>query len=135
MSLRDKLHGNRRLAMLLIAFALAFKAIVPAGFMVGTQALTLTVQICADASGELQTRQIVIPREGQPAHSEPSSSKSSTTCPFTSLWASGPVGELPAILAAALSFLIVLGFAPTTLPLFKRVAFLRPPLRGPPLPA
>ncbi len=39
------------------------------------------------------------------------------------------------LLAAALAFILALGFAPATAPRPRRAVWLRPPLRGPPLTA
>ena len=45
---RAFLLHHRRFAALLVAAALCLKALVPAGYMVSSEARVLTVQICAD---------------------------------------------------------------------------------------
>ena len=39
---------------------------------------------------------------------------------------------VPVLLAAALAFILLVGFAPLRAPPARDIAFLRPPLRGPP---
>ena len=61
-SIRTLLGERYRFAIVLVVLALAAKALVPAGFMIGTEAKVLTVQICADAQGASFARQIVVPQ-------------------------------------------------------------------------
>lgn len=50
------IRKHRTIAFLLIVLALAMKAVIPAGFMLGTQDKVLTVRVCADATGEHITK-------------------------------------------------------------------------------
>jgi Protein of unknown function (DUF2946) len=127
-TLRAIFREHYRLAALLVVLALVMKAAIPAGYMLGAQDKVLTVLICADASGEHQTRQITIPVSGK----SDGQSKSGEACPYASL--SGSLldtGELPFI-ALALAFILLLGFAPVRIPGPAGQTYLRPPLRGPP---
>ncbi|WP_343610255.1 hypothetical protein [Novosphingobium sp.] len=120
---------HRRMAALLIALALAMKALVPAGFMLGHDSRVITVQICADALGQQITQKIVLPS----SHSGDDKAKSDSPCHFTALGHAMLGGADPLLLALALVFILALGFAPALAPAPRRIAFLRPPLRGPPV--
>lgn len=115
-----------------MSLALFVKALVPAGYMLGTEGRVLTVEICSDASGGHLTKQIVIPTDGKSQEGQANHAKADGTCPFTSL-AMGAVGGVdPALLLVALAFILLLAFAPLVLPMRERPDYLRPPLRGPP---
>jgi hypothetical protein len=127
-TLRAIFREHYRLAAMLVVLALVMKAAIPAGYMLGTQEKVLTVLICADATGEHQTRQITIPVSGK----SDGQAKAGEACPYASLsGASLDTGEVPFI-ALALAFILLLGFAPVRIPEPAGQAFVRPPLRGPP---
>lgn len=127
--LRTILIHQRRVAMVLIVLAVALRALVPAGYMIASEARVLTIAVCHDASGSGSARDVVIPMRdkggvpGKPAKGE---------CPYGALAMAGLPGANAVLLALAISFLIALGFAPQSVPRVSRPAFLRPPLRGPP---
>ena len=128
--LRRFLTQDRRLALALVVLALALRAMVPPGFMVGTSTLTLKVEICADASARHLVREIVIPRDGAPSQA----GEQSPPCAFSSLLMAGSDAALSVFVAAALAFVLALGFAPLPVPCLRNPAFPRPPLRAPPAP-
>jgi hypothetical protein len=122
------------LAGLLVAVALAMKSLVPTGYMVGTQDRVLTMMICGDASGEQFVKQVIVPQSGKSVgHAGGSQSKAAEPCPYASAAgaALGPVDLL--LLALALAFILLLGFAPVRVPVLRGASRLRPPLRGPPV--
>lgn len=130
--LRQILLTRRQLALWLVAFALALKAIVPAGYMVREQGTILTIAICGDASGSHLTQQIVLPQrdaspEGGAQHAK------STACPYSVVDMAGSAGADPILLGLALGFILALGFAPFAKPEPSAHPHVRPPLRGPPL--
>ncbi|WP_353226548.1 DUF2946 family protein [Novosphingobium sp.] len=130
-TLRALLLRHRALAFGLLALALVMKALVPAGMMVGSDSRILTVQICdgyADAA-----HAVVIAVKGQP-HSD-KAAPDHQACPFASLVLAGLGGADPIQLVLALVFAIALGLAAAPAPVARRLPHLRPPLRGPPLPA
>jgi hypothetical protein len=133
-TLRAFLHCHRLLVIALAICALAIKAAVPAGYMVGQHGTVLTIEICADASGGALTKQIVIPSSGQKSDRS-EHAKAQKTCPFGTLGHGALAGVDAVLLALAIAFILALGFAAAPSAPLKRVAFLRPPLRGPPLPA
>lgn len=127
-ALRAFFRTHRRLALGVLALALAIKALVPAGYMLSEQAQVLTVAICADASGKQLTKQIVVPADGKSgAHA-----KAEGACAW-GLLAMAALGAVDVLLLAlALAFILALGLAPSRPPARVQRAYLRPPLRGPP---
>lgn len=130
--LRALIQDHRRLALLLIACALLVKALVPQGYMIGPSTKTLTIQICTDGSGAMISKQIEIPMEKGSHGSDQSHGKTDGTCSFSSLAMAGISGADAELLAVALAFILLLGFAPATATLANHTHYLRPPLRGPP---
>jgi len=122
------LNEHRWLALWLIAAALAVKALVPAGYMLGnTGSKTLTMVIC-DGSGPA-TMTIDIPMD--PDHAKaPDSGKQD--CAYAGLGHAMIGGTDPVLLLAAIAFLLALGFAPVATPTPRRRAHAQPPSQGPP---
>jgi len=118
--------SHTRVAALLIALALCMKALIPAGYMLGSESRTITVLICADSLGHQITKQIDV---GSKEHGK---SKSDAPCAFTALTHGALGGADPVLLALALLFILALAFAPLLPATPKRAHYLRPPLRGPP---
>jgi hypothetical protein len=110
-----------------VVAALCIKAILPAGLMIDQR--TLTVSICAESLGMAVTRTMAIPMKDW-AGGDKQSGKDE--CPYASLAMASLTGADPVLLAAALGFILALGFAPVRLPRVERAPRLRPPLRGPP---
>jgi hypothetical protein len=98
--------------------------------MIGQNSKVLTVQICAEITGNHAVKQLVIPMKDDGSGSGQKQGKGE--CPFASLSMASLAGADHALLALALAFILALGFAPARSPLPKRVSYLRPPLRGPP---
>lgn len=130
--LRTFLQRHRSLAALLLALALCVKAIVPAGFMPGSDERFITVSVCTDASGGLMTRQIAIPGKGDAAQDH---ARSKGECAFAGLAMAVIGGADVVLLATALAFILALGFAERPVLAQRDASRLRPPLRGPPLAA
>jgi hypothetical protein len=130
-TLRAFLRDHRRLAGLLLVLAIAMKALVPAGFMVGQHATVLTVEICADTLGAKVTKQIVVPQQGG-AHGNAQGDNAKGSCPYGVLAMATLTGADAVLLAAALVFILALGFAPPRIVPACRIARALPPLRGPP---
>ena len=132
-ALRTLLHRRHALAMLVIVVALAVKAIVPAGYMLGEPSgtRTITVMLCADQNASAM--KIVLPTgDTSQSHGDTSHKAKDSPCAFGALAAAGLSGADPALLAVALEHVIALGFAPVTMPVLQGFFLLRPPLRGPP---
>lgn len=130
-ALRNYLLVRRALAIAVIVLALAIKALVPAGFMIETGNMVISVAICADASGDhASSRDIVIPAK------QPSGGSSKTepgdSCAFAGHSPAVAAGADPVQVALALAFIILLGFLPVAMPLVSPGRRVRPPLRAPP---
>ena len=129
--LRTFLGNHRRLAFLLVALALAMKAMVPAGYMVNVQARVLTVLVCADASDGGHAKQIAIPVD-EKSDGGRDNGKIDHACPYSALAMASLHGADALLLGFALAFILALAFAPTQFPRLGTARHLRPPLRGPP---
>jgi hypothetical protein len=129
--LRQIAMNRRGLALWLIAFALALRALVPGGYMLREQGTVLTIAICGDATGAHLTRQIVVPQRDGAQDLDPQHAKS-TTCPYSVLDMAGAPGADPILLGLAFAFILAIGLLPLAAPEPSARAHLRPPLRGPP---
>ena len=117
------------LAVLVLLATLAVRALLPAGMMLASESQTITVLICADANGLAAPHPVAIPMK--PGHGgDPT--KHDGICPFASLAFAALGGADVLLLAAALGFVLALGFAPVVAPAQSRAPYLHPPLRGPP---
>jgi hypothetical protein len=134
-ALRTLLLRHRALAILLLAAALCLKALVPAGYMLEAGHKVLRVAVCLDSSGHTVTRDIVVPMKGSPAGDAAKHAAAGKACAWSSLAMASLGGADALLLAAALVFILALGFAPLAAPRPRRAVWLRPPLRGPPLTA
>ena len=134
--LRALIRDHARLTLVLLALALAVKAVVPAGFMLSAGGdRFLTVTICSDASGTPKQMQIALPGKQDAGGDHSDAAAKATHCAFSGLGHSALGGADPLLLATALAFILLIGIAP--LPALPRrdLPFLRPQLRGPPLSA
>ncbi|WP_292964093.1 hypothetical protein [Novosphingobium sp. UBA1939] len=121
---------HRRLAAIVVAFALVMKALLPAGYMVGQRPgqKVLTVLVCADASGDHLDRQVSLPISGQKDGNSPSHD----VCPFAGHAFAALGGADPIQIALAILFVLALGFAPAPLPRLAHARHVLPPPCGPP---
>ena len=126
---------HARLSLALLVLALAVKALLPAGFMVSaTGERFLTVTICADASGTPKQMQIAIQGKDDIGGDHSEAADKGQPCAFSGLGHAGLGGVDPVLLVAALAFILLAGLAPLRPSALRDIAFLRPPLRGPPSP-
>jgi hypothetical protein len=131
--LRAFTRRNAQLTLVLLALALAVKALVPAGFMISaTTDRFLTVTICADASDTPRQMQIAISSHDDADGDHSESAEKAQACAFSGLGHAALGGTDPVLLASALAFILLIGFASRPAPPTRDIPFLRPPLRGPP---
>jgi hypothetical protein len=130
-----RLHLSRHplLAAWIIAAALLMRVLVPAGFMPGVSGGAIMVQLCSGDSA--QHIEIALPVDRAPASQHDHHDKAQAPCAFSALSTSTLSGTDPALLALALFFILALAVRVTTMPARKATAYLRPPLRGPPVSA
>ena len=133
---RALIRHHSRPVLVLLALALAVKALVPAGFMLspGTERF-LTVTICADASGVPKQMRIALPDKDAAHGDQAEAADKGQPCAFSGLGHATLGGADPLLLAAALAFILLTGFAPRPALPARDTPFLRPPLRGPPITA
>ncbi|PJI90014.1 hypothetical protein DAH55_06860 [Sphingomonas koreensis] len=116
-----------RLAAALTALALAMKVAVPAGFMPVAAPGQMMVLVCT----EFGPQQVAIDVPGMPAKPD-DAAKMDPPCAFAGLGLAWLPGADAVLLAAALVFILALGFVAVAAPRLVRPPYLRPPLRGPP---
>lgn len=113
------------LAALLFAVALTMKLAVPGGTMIDTRSLTVTL-----CSGMGAAETVTIPFTGK---KDDAKGAADGPCAFASLGDQMLGGADAPLLAAAIAFILLLGVRPRAAPEVNRPAFLRPPLRAPPV--
>ncbi|MEJ7934127.1 DUF2946 family protein [Sphingobium sp. AN558] len=131
-SIRTAFIRHRALCIMLMAAVLCLKALVPTGYMVVQDARILTVQICADATGQIMTTQIAIPMERKAGGQQRDHGKGEDVCPYSALSMLSLASVDAVLLAVAIALILALGIAPVRQSGAWRVPYLRPPLRGPP---
>ncbi len=125
--LRAFLLHNRHLAVLLVALALAMKALVPAGYMVGGSSRALTILVCADSTGARSAVQVTVPQGAKET-----AAKDHKSCTFAGHGAALLGGADPVQLALALAFVLALGFLAIAMPRLAPSRRVLPPPCGPP---
>lgn len=134
--LHPVLRHHPWLVPVLLVLALLVKAMVPAGFMLSPATERfLMVTICADASGAHKQLRIVIPDNGDAGGDHDEAAQKGQPCAFSGLGHAALSGADMLLLAAALAFILLIGFAPRPALPARDTPFVRPPLRGPPLPS
>jgi hypothetical protein len=129
--LRAFLRLHPGLAALILCAALMMRALVPVGFMPQIGARSITIEICADATGQHLLRQIDVPLAA--GHGAKHSKSDGGPCAFGGM-AHAMLGGVDGwLLAGALAFILLRGFAQVRVAAPLERAYLRPPLRGPPL--
>ncbi|MDE2563232.1 MAG: hypothetical protein KGL48_13400 [Sphingomonadales bacterium] len=120
------------LAALVVAMALAMKALLPVGYMVGSAGgKSITIEFC-DGQPDHALAQVLVPLAGHGDPADDARHKGSSDCPFSAL-SFGTVGASDApFVVAAILFVFALAFAALVAAPLPRVRFLSPPLRGPP---
>ncbi len=126
--LRRLILSHPRLAAALIALALAMKLVVPAGFMPVAGPGTMVVLVCT----QMGPQRVTIEVPGAPAQPD-DTTKADQPCVFAGLSQALLPGADSVQIAAALAFVLSLGFAAVVLPSLRRARQAWPPLRGPPL--
>lgn len=131
-NLRAFTFQRRTWAMVLVAIALLIRGLIPAGYMVAPSALTLSVQICSGFENEHSTIEIVVPRTGDEHDRSGDHRQKNPPCAFSALSMSSLAGADGLLFAVELAFILITSALLVALPVHRRFAHLRPPLRGPP---
>jgi|KBSSwiStaDraftv2_1062776.scaffolds.fasta_scaffold625632_2 hypothetical protein len=133
-ALRSFLHDHRRIVAVLAAMALAMKALVAVGYMISPASRSLTVQICADASGRSYSKQLTVPFDQNGNERANQHGKADGVCPYSGVSMTSLAGADAPLLILALAFIVARALAPTRWPPLAKIHHDRPPLRGPPFP-
>jgi hypothetical protein len=120
--MRALLRQHPRIAATIFAAALLLRLLVPAGFMPSLAGGQLTVSICTGYGA--QQVQLAVPAREHGSVASP--------CAFADLSLPLLAGADPIQLAAALAFVLALALLLAFALPARRLAHLRPPLRGPP---
>lgn len=127
--LRAALNGNRALAAMLLAAALFVRALVPTGYMAAPDARSITVTICADASGS--PRQVQVPL-GEKHDAGQDHQDKHSPCAFAGMAAATPAA--PVLLAALAPVAAPAApFAAQVVAIGRGLAAPPPPQTGPPI--
>lgn len=132
-SLRALCLRHRTLAIFVALAALCLKALMPAGYMIGSDSRVITIEICADASNHLASQSLVIPVKTTRGQTGQGSAANDGACPYGALSMAGLGGVAPQLLAAAIAFILALGFVAVSPPPQSRRPYFTPPLRAPPV--
>ncbi len=131
--LRAFLLRHRAMALIVIALALAMKALVPAGYMIGSDTRVLTIRIC-DGGAAPVAATVPIAGHARPGHGDGAGSMPDhQACPYSALAHGALGGADPIQIALALAFIVVAGLAMQPGLVRRTPARLRPPLRAPPV--
>lgn len=131
-ALRHVILAQRPLAALLLAAALLMKLAIPAGYMPSVAGGGIAIVLCPGAAP--------VPTAAMPgmSHHKPDSrdhGKAESPCAFAGLSVPSMAGADPIQLALALLAIFAAALVVAPPAPMRRPRHLRPPLRGPPLPA
>ncbi len=105
------------------------KLLVPAGFMPGTSAGTIMIELCTGAGP--QTIAMALPATGD-HDKQGDHGKGEMPCAFAGLSAPSLAAADPILIALAIAFIVATVFRSVPVVTAPGFAHLRPPLRGPP---
>ena len=135
---RSFAHGHGLVAALVVLAALLMRGLMPSGTMVSHTAGGVQISFCSgttpvalDGQAIAAIRQLEAIVAQNDSGQEPAQG-AAKVCPYAVLAHATLPGADPVLLAAALAFILALGFALPAAPRLRRPSFLKPPLRGPP---
>jgi hypothetical protein len=127
--LRHFLLRHRALAAWVLSLALLMKVLVPAGYMIGNSAGTITVELCSGYGPMKMT--MAIP--GMDQHQDKGDHQGKEMpCAFSGLATPSLAAVDPLLLALVIAFIVATVFRIATFGTVSAPGRLRPPLRGPP---
>lgn len=128
------LLARRRLAALLCVATLLLKLLVPTGYMIGSDHGRFAITLCPGVAPAAMVMDMPEMHADTAGHGKSEDhGKAEMPCAFSALSTamSGPIDLIQ--LAALIAFVLAIGLAAIILPAPSQPAFLRPPLRGPPM--
>lgn len=130
---RSLVRDHARLTLVLLALALAVKALVPAGFMLSPgHERFVTVTICADALSAPQEVRVALPPRHDTSGEPADAAAMGQPCAFAGLGLTGLGAADPVLLTAAIAFVLLTGLGLHPALPQRDTPFLRPHQRGPP---
>ena len=125
--------SQRYLAAILCAATLLLKLLVPAGYMIGSERGSVTIELCSGVASQPMTLAMPGMHGDMPGHGKSQEhGKTEMPCAFSGLSAAS-LGAIDTLqLVALIAFVMAVGLSPAMLPAITRRGYLRPPLRGPP---
>jgi hypothetical protein len=135
-ALRRLVLAHRHLAALICVAALALRVLIPTGYMVSNDHGRVAISLCAGVVEQQPSMPMDMPgmRHTMPADGKSKEhGKTEMPCAFSSLFAQALGGADPILLVAALAIVAALALHATPRTIVPVAAYLRPPLRGPPL--
>lgn len=129
------LLAQRHLAVLICAAALLLKLLVPTGYMIDSDHGHIAITICSGMAPVTTTIDMPGMHGEMPDHDKfKNHGKAEMPCPFSGLSAAVTGAIDPIQLAAFIAFVLAIGLAGVLLSAPSGQTYLRPPLRGPPVP-
>ena len=137
---RDHLRQHRTVAAWLLTLALLLKVIVPGGYMLDTSGGSVGLILCSGMAPAPVAPSHVMAMPGMAhhaahdtGHDKKDGHSAEQPCAFSGLNAVSLAATDPILLALAIAFVIALVFRQVSQKPVQARAYLRPPLRGPPL--
>ncbi len=124
--------------MAIVGLALCLKALVPTGFMIGSENGGVGIEICGGQMGgaalleALEARGVHMPMAHGSAD-KASHERASQMCPYGALGMAMDTPLPPVLLALAIAFLLATGFAAQRRITLTAWRYRSPPPRGPPV--
>lgn len=125
---RHFLSAHRRPAAWLVALALVMKVLVPAGYMPVFSHGSIALELCSGYGPE----KMAMPGMDRHGDKPGAPMKDDMPCGFGGHAGGAMAGVDPILLIVALSFIAATVFRRPLVSRLRPIAFLRPPLRGPP---
>lgn len=128
---RILLRKQWRFALLLVALALGVKALVPQGYMIMASDGAIMVSVCSGQGPQMIALDAGKHHGDHGDHQD--NKKPDHPCAFSGLGMAALGGADPVLLAIAVAYALLLAFRREALPAPAAPAYLRPPLRAPPV--
>jgi hypothetical protein len=129
--LRAFFRKHAALAMLIIVAAIGLRALMPTGYMTSASAGGMTIELCNGVAG--QSIVVALPGAHPSDDGDHGKGRADGPCAFSSLNGGALSAADPFILAGVIAFIMAMVFRQIITPVTGPPAFLRPPLRGPPV--
>jgi hypothetical protein len=118
--------------LIILALALSVRAVIPAGYMVASPSLKLTVQICADGASGQTSVDIEVPLTKNKQKDNGGQQQESAPCAFSALSMASMTQDHSPLLIIMLAIILAAVVTSGAPFLRHQTLYLRPPLRGPP---